>query len=83
MHKIVIMDGEGNGVLLNLTNKELKQLSDLDNAEFVMGIMPAQDANLVTKRREVREKYNNKIEELLERGTKENSHIDIYTFKNS
>ena len=77
------MDQDGNAVLLNLTSDEHREIADLDNAEFNMGIMPAQDANLVTKRREVREKYNNKIEELLERGTKENSHIDIYTFKNS
>ena len=34
MHKVVIMDQDGNAVLLNLTNDEHQELADLDNAEF-------------------------------------------------
>ena len=46
-----------------------------------MGIMPAQDAKLMAKRKELREKYNNKIEELFERGMQEARSIDLYTLK--
>ena len=81
MHKVVIMDQDGNAVLLNLTNDEHREIADLDNAEFNMGIMPAQDAKLMAKRKELREKYNNKIEELFERGMQEARSIDLYTLK--